>query len=338
MNSKRPSEKLIKVHIPDIQPLPVKSRSEMGKVTLYLEPGKELTFVGLVYGVEHTVSGPDFSATIFLDHYNQRIRILDYTGPNYSEMILSIRRLAEANAFDKIICYAKTNDWQQFLQHGYVLEAVLKYYFAGEDAYVVSKFRSQARVTSGSLLEEILLIEDIMSRPFETTSRSLPEGYDLRLARPDDIPHLTKLYRTIFESYPSPLMHEDYMRTVFEKESVFAVITREDTIIAAASAELRPKKLTAELTDCATVKSERGKGLMSLILSFLENELRSRDYRSAYTLARSRSFGMNQVFYGLEYEFLGRLVNNCDIYGAYEDMNLWVKKLDKSNTSGRGDA
>jgi len=36
---------------------------------------------------------------------------------------------------------------------------------------------------------------------------------------------------------------------------------------------------------------------------------------------------MNRVFYNLGYEFMGRLVNNCDIQGAFEDMNIWVRSL-----------
>ena len=32
--------------------------------------------------------------------------------------------------------------------------------------------------------------------------------------------------------------------------------------------------------------------------------------------------------YGLGYEYSGRLVNNCDIYGQFEDMNIWVKLLE----------
>ena len=44
-------------------------------------------------------------------------------------------------------------------------------------------------------------------------------------------------------------------------------------------------------------------------------------------MARARSYGMNAVFHGMGYEFMGRLVNNCDIFGAYEDMNIWVRRL-----------
>lgn len=317
-----------KALIEDIRPAPAKERSALGKVNLVLDPETQITMVGVVYGLEHQISGDNFTATLFMDHYNQRIKILKYSGTNYEGLILKLRWLAEANGFDKMIAMASRSDWQQFLRHGYVLEGVLKYYLNGEDAYIVSKFRSQDRLTSHSLMEEILLIEKLMHTEVKKTPNPRPSGYQFRLARREDIPELIELYKRIFETYPSPLVHSDYLDTVFHQETRFVVATnQEGHIRAAASAELYHDQKAAELTDCATHPESRGLGLMSHLLEILENELIKEDYICAYTMARARSYGMNSVFYGLGYEFLGRLINNCDIYGAYEDMNIWVKNL-----------
>lgn len=251
---------------------------------------------------------------------------------------LKVRFIAEANGFDKILCMASRRDWQQFLRYGYVLEAVLKYSLNGEDAFVVSKFRSQERLTSHNLMEEILLIEKVMEEPRPPQHLSAqPQGFGFRLARQDDVPELIALYQSIFETYPSPLIHSSYLDAVFQKDTLFAVCTREGEIVSAASAELQPHLRSAELTDCATKPGARGLGLMSHILALLEREIGERGYVCAYTMARSRSFGMNNVFYRLGYEFLGRLVNNCDIYGAYEDMNIWVRDL-RASRKGEGPA
>lgn len=317
--------------IADIKPIPTKDRSNLGKVTLTLEENTHVTAVGLIYGIEHTVAGDGYSATLFLDHYNQRIKVVDYEGPDIEGLVLKTRFLAEANGFDKIIVLASRSDWQHFLRHGYVLEAVLKYALRGEDAYVVSKFRSQERLTSHNLMEETLLIEDIMAKealPEKERDLLVAPEFQFRLAKREDIPSLVELYQSIFESYPSPLMHVDYLEAVFHKETLFAVATLGGRVVAAASAELNPSHRAAELTDCATHPDARGKGLMSALLSVLEGTLAERKYICAYTMARARSFGMNNVFYQLGYEFLGRLVNNCDIYGAYEDMNIWVRNLE----------
>jgi putative beta-lysine N-acetyltransferase len=341
---------MTKLYHDDIKPTPVKERSSIGVVELILGEGQMVKAIGAVYGMEHSIIGDGYEARLFLDQYNQRIKVQSYAAPNFSGFISNLRWLAEANGFDKIICMANRSDWQEFLKHGYVLEAVLKHYHRGEDAFAMSEFRSQERLVSHSLMEEALLIEkiieDVGKRDENTQDEPLPEGWKVRAAKRSDIPELLELYQSIFETYPSPLVHSSYLETVFIKETLFAVCENEaGRIVAAGSAELHPDKLTAELTDCATLKEARGKGCMSRILSLLETELKGRKFVSSYTMARARSYGMNNVFCRLNYEFMGRMTNNCDIYGDYEDMNIWVKRLDTDsnakapvNTSSPGEA
>lgn len=313
----------------DLKPGLIKREPNLGIVKVKLNEKSTLKAIGVVFGIEHTIIGDGFEANLFLDQHNQRIKILSYKSSNFENMILQIRWIAEANGFDKIICMAPRKDWQSFLKCGYVLEAVIKYYLKGEDAYVMSKFRSQERLTSESLMEEILLIEEIVKNPIinSSSSYSLDHNYIFRSAKKSDIPELILLYKEIFESYPSPLCHESYFEQIFDKDAIFVVVEYKNQIISAASAELNPEYLSAELTDCATKGQFRGMGLMTSILLELEKILIAKGYICSYTMARSRSYGMNNVFYQLNYEFFGRLVNNCDIFGAYEDMNIWVKDL-----------
>jgi len=319
----------IKALIADVKPVPVKQRAQTGVVEMRLSEEQTFRAVGVIYGLEHSIREPSFEATLFLDQYNQRIKILRYQAEDFHAMIMKIRWIAEANGFDKIICMAPRSDWQKFLRYGYVLEAVIKYYLNGDDAYVMSKFRSQERLSSGSLMEETLLIENIMSAIDPSAPTELDPSLKIRMALPSDVQNLISLYQEIFETYPSPLIHASYFEAIFQKESIFALCEKDGQIIAAASAELSPRYQAAELTDCATRKSARGLGIMTHILRYLENELIKRKYICSYTMARARSYGMNNVFNRLNYEFLGRLVNNCDIYGAYEDMNIWVRDLRK---------
>lgn len=313
--------------VEDVKPVPVKTRAQTGVVELKLSEDQSFRAMGVIYGIEHSIKGDGYSAQLFLDQYNQRIKILRYEAADFHGLIMNIRWIAEANGFDKIICMAPRKDWQKFLRFGYVLEAVIKYYLNGEDAYVMSKFRSQERLTSGSLMEETLLIEKILHESGEHDFRPLPEGVKVRMAKQSDVQKLISLYQEIFETYPSPLIHENYFEAIFQTESIFALCEKDGEIISAASAELHPQFRAAELTDCATRKQFRGLGLMTHILHYLEEELCRRNYICSYTMARARSYGMNNVFYRMGYEFHGRLVNNCDIYGAYEDMNIWVRDL-----------
>ena len=53
-----------------------------------------------------------------------------------------------------------------------------------------------------------------------------------------------------------------------------------------------------------------------------------RGMRTAYTIARAVSPGMNITFARLGYQFSGTLINNTQISGAIESMNIWHKPLD----------
>ncbi len=313
--------------IKDIKGESLVDRSQMGVVELTLEEGTQVKAYGIVYGLEHSISGKGYSAHLMLDHYNQRIKVQDYEASNFFEFLEKIEWIAEANGFDKIIFMAFIDDWQRFLCRGYVLEAILRYYHNGEDAFVVSKFGSQNRFTSHVFYKEVKMIEKILSKEPDYSACGPPKEFDIRFALKSDTAELVEMYRKIFDSYPSPLLHEDYLSSVFQKENLFVVATQNNKVVAAASAELNVKKQSAELTDCATLSEFRGQGLMRHLLSLLESHLKDREFICAYTMSRARSFGMNNAFYQLNYEFNGRLINNCDIFGAYEDMNIWVKKL-----------
>lgn len=312
----------------DDLPKPIRKGRLLGRVQLVLGEGQTTDVLGICYGLEHVVSAPGYRVKLFLDCYNRRLKVLDYRATDYAAMVAKLHFLAEANRFDKIWVKADQRDWEQFLRFGYVLEGLLKYANRGRTAYMMSKFRSQQRLHSRELMKETLLIEEILGRTRRETPRPLPAGYSLDFARESDVDGMLALYRRVFRTYPSPLTYREYLTAVLHRDALFRVIRdKSGQVVSVASAELDKAHKSAELTDCATHPSERGKGLMSVILDALENDLRKAGYVCAFTMARARSYGMNAAFHALGYEFNGRMINNCDIYGAFEDMNLWVKDL-----------
>ena len=311
------------VALPSSEP----SSKEMGVVDLTLDKGVDVRAYGKVYALDYTIQEDGCEIDLTIDYYNRRLKVLNFEG----DLALICRRLdylASKNQFDKIFIKATAEDWQGFLAHGYMLEGIILHYFGGENAYVVSRFLSRDRITSPMLLEESALIQELMERPRAQRSLELPEGYQLAVATEDDIPGLVILYSHVFESYPSPLTMPDFLLSTMRRNLVYAVIKDPDgNIVSAASADIDVKHRNAEMTDCATFSSERGKGLMRILLVRLEEELKRRGILCAYTLARATAPGMNKVFYDLTYEYCGRLINNCDISGGFEDINIWSKRL-----------
>ena len=303
----------------------------MGLARLTLDKGVKTTAIGQLYGLDFEIDGKGFVIRVFFDKYNRRLKVLDYEASDYRALAARLSWLAQENQFDKIFLKAHKDDWQRFLSFGYSLEGILKYYFRGEDAYVMSRFGTAERLTSAQLFRENEIIESLMRAAASYQPPPVPEGYAMVVASDRHIPQLVSLYRRVFRTYPSPLTHPDYIQQTMARNIIYrAVLNRQGNVVSAASAEIDLKHANAELTDCATQKSERGKGLMYQLLLALEGDLRQRGLITGYTLARAPSVGMNRVFYRLGYEYTGRLVNNCDIYGQFEDMNIWVKPLAKA--------
>lgn len=304
------------------------SDKDMGLVRFVLDKGVTTTVVGTVYGLDFEIEGDNYTVNVFFDYYNRRLKILDYEAEDYTAMIQRLAWLAESNDFDKIFVKAGHEDFQKFLSHGYMMEGVLRYYFRGQDAFVLSRFSSTSRMRNDALLEEAKLIEDLIYNSAPAAGRlPLPDEIELVRASNRHIPALVSIYRSVFETYPSPLTSADFVKSTMERSCLYTLATRNDEALAVACADISKKHSNAEMTDCATFPHARGQGLMQHILTALEDDLREKEIMTAYTLARAGSVGMNRVFFRLGYEFSGRLVNNCDIFGQFEDMNIWVKRL-----------
>jgi len=303
------------------------TEKDMGLVHFNLDKGVSTTVIGTVYGLDFQISVKGCTVNVFFDYYNKRLKVLDYQATDFSALTKRLLWLALHNNFDKIFFKARKKDFQKFLSHGYVLEGVLRYYFNGEDAYVLSRFSSKKRAISSSLMEESELIEELIFNTEKKTLKKMYPGVKIVTADYKHIPQFTFIYRNIFATYPSPLTNPDYIKSTMDRNVLYKMAVLNGDALAVASAEINDKYSNAEMTDCATIPKAQGKGLMQHILSALEKDLKKRKISTAYTLSRAKSVSMNRVFFRLGYEYSGRLINNCDILGSYEDMNIGVKRV-----------
>jgi len=293
---------------------------------LFLDRETTTTLHGDLYGLDYSVEEQDFRIKYYLDIYNRRIRVIDYHADNTQEMVRCLDYLARKNEFSKVFLKARPDDWERLLPYGFILEGVFKYYFNGEHAYCLSKFYTQERRISMMFDEETEIMESISGiSPDQVTPELNPE-YKLREGTEADIPQISALYNRVFKTYPIPLNQPQYVELLMDDDYLFMVITHNGEIISCASADVNYKLSNAEITDCASLPEYRGQGLMYTIISAIEKEVQNRGIQCLYSIARALSPGMNTVFKKLGYTFTGRLINNCNIFGKFEDMNLWVKK------------
>lgn len=259
------------------------------------------------------------------DPANERLLMSDYYG-EVTEIINFLGKKAEETRSSKVICYIRPVDLEIFLANGFLFEALFKWYYAGEDAYVLCRFYGNERHNVRYAQEENELILQVQQQPIEPR-KHLPDGFTLRQADLKDASQLSQLYDQCFQIYPTPLKEMSYIEHVMQKGTPFYVVVYDGQVVSAASADLNLKQKNAELTDCATLPAYRQYGLMRNLLHILEREMAERGLVSVYSLARALSFGMNKALYQEGYQYTGRLCMNCYIYDKLEDMNLWVKRL-----------
>ncbi len=102
-------------------------------------------------------------------------------------------------------------------------------------------------------------------------------------------------------------------------------------LVAASSAEMDKTSLNAEMTDFATRPDSRGHNIALHLLRLMEGDMAERGLKVLYTIARALSAGMNVTFARAGYIFTGTLVNNTNIAGSIESMNVWYKSLGAGN-------
>jgi len=289
---------------------------------------------------------PGAGAELVIDYYNKRLKVMEFTGL-FEALSETLEAFAEAEEMGKIIVYTPPEKKNGPETCGYVEEGIIRGYYSGKDCHIFSSYPENSRGISFQKEEEDQILKNCLrkkrepgkkrqkmgnSRKRESQGQQkekicLPEGYTLRYAVQADASAMASLYRQGFQLYPAPLHMENYLLKTMDSNVLYLLVEKRGEIVSLASAEMDPENASAEITDCLTVPSERGKGLMKELIKALEKELSERNFLSSYTLCRASSSGINSAFASLGYACTGRLVNNCRIGKGFEDMNIWDKLL-----------
>lgn len=258
---------------------------------------------------------------------SDRIYLMKLASADAPTIVDRIEHLAEARDYGKLFCKVPA-PWRGFFaEAGYQEEARIPRFFEGRtDVAFMSRFRKPERATMSaedkSTLESV--IELAQAKQDEAAGR--PQATTRRLGE-IDTPALANLYREVFPSYPFPIFDEDYLcRTMATHIRYYGAFSG-DELVAAASAETDPEGRNAEMTDFATAPDHRKKGLAVALLRAMDIDMKNAGFATLYTIARALSAGMNITFARCGYTFSGTLVNNTQISGGIESMNVWYKNL-----------
>jgi len=244
------------------------------------------------------------------------------------QIIDKLDELAQENGYTKIFAKVPVSEKDNFRQRGYVDEAVIPLFFHGsEDVYFMAKYFSKNRVVDSNHEEISAILEACKERQKNAKHVELPDELSFGTCAESHAPEMSQLYQEVFESYPFPIFDPQYLKKTMQSHVIYFGIWHKGQLAALSSAEMDVEAQNAEMTDFATLPQYRGKSLAFYLLKHMEVEMKERKIKTAYTIARAYSWGMNLTFAGLNYNYGGTLLNNTNICGRLESMNVWYKTL-----------
>jgi putative beta-lysine N-acetyltransferase len=243
------------------------------------------------------------------------------------DLIFEMDQLAEMHGYSKIFAKVPADSRAAFDAKGYVKEAGVPGYYSGrKEALFMCKYFSERR-QEDTQIEDDRIISTARDKAGDFRKHELPEGFLIRVCTEADLPAMARIYAEVFPTYPFPIHDPAYLKKTMEDNVVYFAVENEGGIVALSSSEIDFENRNAEMTDFATLPQFRGMGLSTHLLLKMEKEMNKKGILTLYTIARAASYGMNTVFARLRYEFTGKLVQNTNISGNLENMNVWYKHI-----------
>jgi putative beta-lysine N-acetyltransferase len=239
--------------------------------------------------------------------YNNRIYLMKLSRADLPEILPRLDRLARNRSYSKVFAKVPKSAKNSF---GKYLEG------------------DRQREKKPDLVKKVLAAAKAKARP--DMGPQLPESFRLKRADQRDAQAMARVYRQVFATYPFPIHDPDYLKRTMEENVAYFGLWHGERLVALSSAEMDLAGQNAEMTDFATLPDYRGQGLATFLLAEMEANLNALGIKTAYTIARAYSYGMNITFARNGYSFCGTLTNNTNIFGGLESMNVWYKPIGHS--------
>ncbi len=261
---------------------------------------------------------------------SQRVYLMKLHPGDLPDLCIQMEELARAHGYGKIFAKVSADSEEVFLRRGYVREAMVPGYFGGVTAGVfLGLFLDTERAVDPRRNQVESILQDSLAQA-ASEAPPLPKGFECRALTESDIDSLAALYHQIFATYPFPIQRMEYLRQTMRSHVAYYGVFDGGDLAAAASSEIDTAASAVEMTDFATAPEHVGRGLARNLLSTMTAAMRNRGIRTAMTIARSISAGMNRVFVRCGFQYGGTLVNNTGICGSIESMNVWHQPLSRA--------
>ena len=254
---------------------------------------------------------------------------MDLHPEDFPEIISCLDQKAESEGYTKIFAKVPARFYPSFVNAGYASEAWIPgFYNDREDVFLLAKYFSLSRKLPEK--EAMERFQQFLLTASASPASDLPKGYSLKALAEEDVCAMTILFKEVFESYPFPIFDPDFIvKSMKEDDTRYFGAYHSGVLVGISSAEYQKKYQHAEMTDFAVSQQHRGKRLAVHLLKFMEQELSIMGCQTFFTIARLHSLPMNKTFMSMGYRYSGTMINNTQISGNIESMNIWYKKCSK---------
>ncbi len=260
--------------------------------------------------------------------YNDRIYLMKLSKNDCPDIIDQLDKLALEEGYSKIFAKIPASAKDEFEKNGYLSEAHIPEFFSGcEDVYFMVKYFKASRMVDDELEEINKILHIARSKAKEGIKLDLPAGFYYKICDKSHVSQIAEVYKIVFETYPFPIYDPQYIMKTIDENFIYYSIWKNKNIVALSSSEMDISSQNVEMTDFATLPEYRGNGFSVYLLHNMEDEMRKRNMRLAYTIAKADSYGANVIFSKMGYKYSGTLLNNTNISGSIQSMNVWYKSL-----------
>ncbi|MDD2558116.1 MAG: putative beta-lysine N-acetyltransferase [Desulfuromonadaceae bacterium] len=257
---------------------------------------------------------------------NDRVYLMKLEVEECPAIIEQVENLALQNDYSKIFAKVPGAAQAAFEQAGYTMEASIPGFYQGTDTGVfLARYLKEERSIDPDAEQVAQVLAAAQCKASVATVPDLDTAYHSRIAAVDDCDEMAEVFAEVFASYPVPIHDPAFLRQAMEENMVYVGIWEDDRLLALAGAEMDRDGQNAEMTEFATLPECRGRGMAHQLLHRLEQDMPKLGIETCYTIARATSFGMNITFSQSGYTFGGTLVQNTQISGGLESMNVWFK-------------
>jgi beta-lysine N6-acetyltransferase len=259
--------------------------------------------------------------------FNDRIYLMHIGNERIDSLLIQLEKLAQSKKYSKIFAKVPDRYVPLFYREGYFPEAFIPGFFKNEmTVFFMSRFLTNKRQIPD--VERFHPFKELLdNRQHKKPVGKLKKEYKIKQLTKKDAAGLSQLYRHVFETYPFPIHDPGYISETMDTHIHYFGVFYDHKIIAASSAETDKEDLNAEMTDFAVYPEYGGNRFAYHLLDYMEEKMKTEGMKTLYTIARLNSLPMNKTFINKDYRFAGTLINNTNISGSIESMNVYYKHI-----------